>query len=176
MVTRIASDEGVTSIQAPGLDQTIPAAYKWNYTAVATPATANRSIAYPRGYVLGGTSSISEYSKLCQQSLRSIAFADNLLDGMAYTRCSQDDYNTWATLTGDDGWRWDNLWPLMLRVCFHSYVPILLQSSFSRTSDWFPQPRVAIPQETSTLRSTPPTELSKSACLDLGLLISTTGS
>ncbi|KAF6749358.1 hypothetical protein DFP72DRAFT_818928 [Ephemerocybe angulata] len=85
-----ANDDGVATIHAPLLQQTIPSTYMWNYTTEATPATSNRSLNYLRGYVLGGSSSVN---------------------GMVYSRCAADDYNGWAVATGDNGWRWDNVLP-----------------------------------------------------------------
>lgn len=35
---------------------------------------------------------------------------------MIYTRGPADDYNKWADITGDNGWRWDSLFPLIMRV------------------------------------------------------------
>ena len=31
------------------------------------------------------------------------------LDGMVYTRGAASDYDDWASVTRDDGWRWDSL-------------------------------------------------------------------
>ncbi|KAF8199858.1 aryl-alcohol oxidase-like protein [Mycena galopus ATCC 62051] len=64
----------------------------WNYTTTPQAGLNGRSIAYPRGFVLGGSSSVNY---------------------MAYTRGSKEDYDRWATVTGDDGWSWDNLIPYM---------------------------------------------------------------
>ncbi|KAG5638849.1 hypothetical protein H0H81_009400 [Sphagnurus paluster] len=47
-----------------------------------------RSMDYPQGHVLGGTSS---------------------MNGLAYTRGSSDDYDRYAKLTGDAGWSWKNI-------------------------------------------------------------------
>lgn len=35
---------------------------------------------------------------------------------MTYTRGSNDEYDRWATLTGDSGWSWKNLAPYYLKV------------------------------------------------------------
>lgn len=37
-------------------------------------------------------------------------------DGMVYTRCSKDDWNYWAEITGDEGLGWDSMLPLMIKV------------------------------------------------------------
>jgi choline dehydrogenase len=37
------------------------------------------------------------------------------INGMIYMRGQREDYDEWARLTGDDGWRWDNVLPLFKR-------------------------------------------------------------
>ncbi|KAJ6589701.1 aryl-alcohol-oxidase from pleurotus Eryingii [Mycena capillaripes] len=64
----------------------------WNYTTTPQVGLNSRAIAYPRGFVLGGSSSVNI---------------------MAYTRGSKEDYDRWASVTGDDGWSWDKLVPYM---------------------------------------------------------------
>ncbi|KAJ3543687.1 hypothetical protein NMY22_g3054 [Coprinellus aureogranulatus] len=83
-------NDGVEILRVPGQFLEVPATYQWNYTLVATPAVNNRSLAYTRGFVLGGSSSIN---------------------GMVYSRGAADDYNGWATVTGDNNWSWDVLKP-----------------------------------------------------------------
>ncbi|KAF9034468.1 aryl-alcohol oxidase-like protein [Hymenopellis radicata] len=68
--------------------------FDWNYTTEAQEALQNQTIAYPRGYVLGGSSSTNY---------------------MVYTRGSSDDYDKFAEIAGDDGWNWDNLFPYALK-------------------------------------------------------------
>ncbi|KAK0463271.1 aryl-alcohol-oxidase from pleurotus Eryingii [Desarmillaria tabescens] len=68
--------------------------FDWNYTTVPQEPLNNQLIAYPRGYVLGGSSSTNY---------------------MVYTRGSSDDYDRFAELAGDDGWNWDNLFPYALK-------------------------------------------------------------
>ncbi|KAL0577509.1 hypothetical protein V5O48_004495 [Marasmius crinis-equi] len=62
----------------------------WNYTTTAIPGLNNRSVPYPRGYVLGGSSSVNF---------------------MLYTRGSAEDFDRYATITEDPGWSWDSLQP-----------------------------------------------------------------
>ncbi|MGO4766075.1 GMC family oxidoreductase [Cupriavidus sp. 2KB_3] len=66
----------------------------WMYRTVAEPGLNGRSLGYPRGRVLGGSSSIN---------------------GMIYMRGQREDYDDWARIAGDDGWRWDNVLPLFRR-------------------------------------------------------------
>ena len=62
----------------------------WLYKTTAELGLNGRSLRYPRGKGLGGSSSIN---------------------GMIYMRGQARDYDSWAQLTGDDEWRWDNVLP-----------------------------------------------------------------
>ncbi|KAJ7045934.1 aryl-alcohol-oxidase from pleurotus Eryingii [Mycena alexandri] len=62
----------------------------WNYTTVPQVGMNGRSISYPRGHVLGGSSSVNY---------------------MVYTRGSKEDFDRFANITGDAGWSWDRLAP-----------------------------------------------------------------
>ena len=57
----------------------------WCYKTEPEPGLNGRSINYPRGRVLGGSSSIN---------------------AMLYLRGQARDYDEWAQLTGDSGWSW----------------------------------------------------------------------
>jgi choline dehydrogenase len=63
----------------------------WLYRTEADPGLNGRSLIYPRGKVLGGSSSIN---------------------GMIYMRGQARDYDQWAELTGDPSWRWESVLPL----------------------------------------------------------------
>ncbi len=62
----------------------------WLYTTEPDAGLNGRSLRYPRGKTLGGSSSIN---------------------GMIYMRGQSRDYDQWARLTGDDTWRWDQVLP-----------------------------------------------------------------
>lgn len=62
----------------------------WLYQTEPTQGLNGRSLRYPRGKTLGGCSSIN---------------------GMIYMRGQARDYDTWAQLTGDNDWTWDNALP-----------------------------------------------------------------
>ncbi|KAF9061024.1 GMC oxidoreductase-domain-containing protein, partial [Rhodocollybia butyracea] len=66
--------------------------YDWNYTSILQSGFNNRPASIPRGFILGGSSSVN---------------------GMFYTRGSANDYDHWARVTGDDGWSWDNIQPFL---------------------------------------------------------------
>ncbi|KAG2009554.1 aryl-alcohol oxidase [Coprinopsis cinerea AmutBmut pab1-1] len=88
------NNEGVLPIQIPAYQGRINSTYNWNYVSVPQTGLNNKRVMYSRGHVLGGTTSIN---------------------GMVYTRGAADDYNLWASVTGDPGWRWDNLTPYIFR-------------------------------------------------------------
>ena len=62
----------------------------WLYNTEPDAGLNGRTLRYPRGKTLGGSSSIN---------------------GMIYMRGQSRDYDQWATLTGDDAWRWENVLP-----------------------------------------------------------------
>ena len=62
----------------------------WLFSTEADPGLNGRSLRYPRGKVLGGSSSIN---------------------GMIYMRGQSRDYDAWAASTGDEAWRWDQCLP-----------------------------------------------------------------
>ena len=66
----------------------------WRFQTEKESGLNGRSLSYPRGKVLGGSSSIN---------------------GMIYMRGQVGDYATWASVTGDSGWSWDSLLPLFKR-------------------------------------------------------------
>jgi len=63
----------------------------WLYSTEADAGLGGRSLIYPRGKVLGGSSSIN---------------------GMIYMRGQAGDYDHWADLTDDVSWRWEHVLPL----------------------------------------------------------------
>ncbi|KAJ6591127.1 hypothetical protein DFH09DRAFT_1138685 [Mycena vulgaris] len=66
-----------------------PGPLDWNYTVTSTGLN-NRILTYPRGRILGGSTSIN---------------------GLGYVRGSKDDYDGYARVTEDPGWGWDALQP-----------------------------------------------------------------
>ena len=65
----------------------------WCYNTEPDETMANRSIPYPRGKTLGGSSSIN---------------------GLLYIRGQEQDYNTWRQL-GNVGWSWKDVLPYFLK-------------------------------------------------------------
>ena len=63
----------------------------WLYKTAAVAGLNGRSLSYPRGRVLGGSSSIN---------------------GMIYMRGQREDYDAWAHETGDAAWAWDAVLPV----------------------------------------------------------------
>src|SRR5262245_13291623 len=66
----------------------------WCYQTAPEPGLNGRTIRYPRGKVLGGSSSIN---------------------AMLYLRGQARDYDEWAQLTGDSGWAWQNVLPVFMQ-------------------------------------------------------------
>ena len=104
LANRLSEDPAtrVVLIEAGGRDRNplihIPAGYMklldhptmtWGFTAEADPGTNGRAIPYPRGRVLGGSSSIN---------------------GMIYVRGQPEDFDHWGQL-GNRGWSWDDVLP-----------------------------------------------------------------
>ena len=70
-------------------------AYDWNYQTIPQDRAAGRSIYWPRGRVLGGSSSIN---------------------AMIYIRGSRYDYDSWRDDYGCEGWGYTDLLPYFLRA------------------------------------------------------------
>lgn len=67
--------------------------HNWCYKTTAEPTMQNREIEWPKGKVLGGSSSIN---------------------GMVYIRGHQEDFNHWQSL-GCPTWEWDEVLPYFIR-------------------------------------------------------------
>lgn len=108
LANRLSADPGcsVLLIEAGGRDNYpwihIPVGYlycignprtDWCYSTEADPGLHGRSLKYPRGRVLGGSSSIN---------------------GMIYMRGQAGDYDAWAA-AGNAGWAWRDVLPLFTR-------------------------------------------------------------
>jgi choline dehydrogenase len=100
-------DNNVLLIEAGGRDDYvwihIPVGYlhcignprtDWLYKTEPDPGLQGRSLIYPRGKVLGGSSSIN---------------------GMIYMRGQSHDYDRWAAETGDAAWAWDQVLPTFIK-------------------------------------------------------------
>ncbi|MET0442544.1 MAG: GMC family oxidoreductase, partial [Casimicrobiaceae bacterium] len=66
----------------------------WRYRTRGEPGLNGRSLLYPRGRVLGGSSSIN---------------------GMIYMRGQREDYDAWSEAARDPSWRWDAVLPIFKR-------------------------------------------------------------
>jgi choline dehydrogenase len=77
------------------LNLLLQSTYDWNYQTVPQDRAAGRSIYWPRGRTLGGSSSIN---------------------AMIYIRGSRYDYNTWRDEYGCEGWGYTDLMPYFLRA------------------------------------------------------------
>jgi choline dehydrogenase len=66
----------------------------WLYKTQPEAGLNGRSLSYPRGRVLGGSSSIN---------------------GMIYMRGQREDYDEWARVTNDASWSWNSVLPVFKR-------------------------------------------------------------
>jgi choline dehydrogenase len=66
----------------------------WCYKTEPEAGLNGRTIGYPRGRVLGGSSSIN---------------------AMLYLRGQARDYDEWSQVTGDSGWSWQNVLPVFMK-------------------------------------------------------------
>ncbi|KAI0039712.1 GMC oxidoreductase [Auriscalpium vulgare] len=91
------SNEGILPVEVPLLCTSLSpdTAYDWNYTTTPQRGLDDRVLGYPRGRLLGGSSSINY---------------------LAWTRGSRDDYDRLARVSGDAGWAWDALTPFMKSI------------------------------------------------------------
>ena len=66
----------------------------WLYQTEPDAGLGGRALIYPRGKVLGGSSSIN---------------------GMIYMRGQSQDYDRWAEVMGDSSWGWDRVLPMFMK-------------------------------------------------------------
>ena len=87
--------DDVQEIQAPAaLSRLFQSAYDWNYNTVPQHRAAGRSIYWPRGRVLGGSSS---------------------MNAMIYIRGNRRDFQAWRDEHGCSGWGYEDLMPYFRR-------------------------------------------------------------
>lgn len=109
LANRLSANPGTTVmlLEAGGRDRNpwlhVPAGYfktmsdprfSWRYETEPDDGVNGRRIVWPRGKVLGGSSSIN---------------------GLIYVRGQPEDYNQWRQ-AGNVGWSWDDLLPLFIRA------------------------------------------------------------
>ncbi|KAF8921376.1 GMC oxidoreductase-domain-containing protein [Mucidula mucida] len=93
----ITSNAGVENIAVPYMVTDLGSTYDWNFTTTPQSGHNGRPTAFPRGFVLGGSTSVN---------------------AMIYTRGSPDDWNRYVALSGDSGWSWDAVQPYIAKVVF----------------------------------------------------------
>ncbi|KAH9977448.1 pyranose dehydrogenase [Russula compacta] len=80
---------------SPGL--TLGTPFDWNFTTAPQANLGGRTIQYPAGHILGGSSTVNHF---------------------VYSRGSIDDYDRFAALSGDPGWSWNNMVQYFFKVIF----------------------------------------------------------
>jgi choline dehydrogenase-like flavoprotein len=137
LANRLSADPGtrVLLLEAGGKDNYhwihIPVGYlylmgnpraDWCFKTAEEPGLNGRSLAYPRGKVLGGCSSIN---------------------GMIYMRGQARDYDTWRQI-GNPGWGWDDVLPYFKKHQDQwALEPDALEGLHTRGGEWrIEQPRI----------------------------------
>ncbi|KAF8223580.1 aryl-alcohol-oxidase from pleurotus Eryingii [Tricholoma matsutake] len=83
------TNEGVTNSIIPNFcSRLLGTSADWNFTTTSQVGLAGRSLPYPRGHILGGSSSINF---------------------MVYTLGTSEDYNRYAAFTKDPTWSWHSV-------------------------------------------------------------------
>ncbi|WP_324273689.1 GMC family oxidoreductase [Blastococcus brunescens] len=96
LLLEAGGSDDVLEVQIPaGLYKTWRTRLDWNYTTEPQPGLDGRRLFWPRGKLLGGSSSIN---------------------AMIYMRGAAADYDEWAELTGDPSWSYDHVLPLFRRM------------------------------------------------------------
>jgi len=98
--------------------------FDWAYSTDSQDGANDQQIYWPRGKVLGGSSSIN---------------------GMVHKRGSRDDYDTWAAL-GNPGWDYDSVLPYFIRSENYDGMPSPLRGTggpLQVTSQYDPHPVTA---------------------------------
>ncbi|ESK86158.1 aryl-alcohol oxidase [Moniliophthora roreri MCA 2997] len=94
------SNEGALQTQVPFFAVPTNPVYDFNYTTTPQAGLEGRSIGFPRGFILGGSSSVN---------------------GLFYSRGTVDDFDRYANVTGDPGWSWEAIQPYIFKN--EKYVP-----------------------------------------------------
>jgi choline dehydrogenase len=96
LLLEAGGSDDVLEVQIPaGLYKTWRTRLDWNYTTEPQPGLGGRKLFWPRGKLLGGSSSIN---------------------AMIYIRGARADYDEWAELTGDKSWSYEHVLPLFRRM------------------------------------------------------------
>jgi choline dehydrogenase len=96
LLLEAGGSDDVLEVQIPaGLYKTWRTRLDWNYTTEPQPGLGGRRLFWPRGKLLGGSSSIN---------------------AMIYIRGAAADYDEWAELTGDKSWSYEHVLPLFRRM------------------------------------------------------------
>jgi choline dehydrogenase len=96
LLLEAGGSDKVLEVQVPaGLYKVWRTRRDWNYTTEPQPGLGGRQLFWPRGKLLGGSSSIN---------------------AMIYMRGAAADYDEWAQLTGDPSWSYASVLPLFKRM------------------------------------------------------------
>ncbi|KAK7051484.1 hypothetical protein VNI00_004458 [Paramarasmius palmivorus] len=93
--TKSLSNEGALQTQVPFLASPTNPVYDFNYTTTPQSGLNGRTVGFPHGFILGGSSSVN---------------------GLFYSRGTVDDFDRYANVTGDPGWSWDAIQPYAFKT------------------------------------------------------------
>jgi len=100
--------------------------YDWNYTVEPQRGMHGRTFSYPRGRLLGGSSSASEYTEIRRWIL---GFSHEIYtDYMVHQYGSDEDWDRYAKVTGDPGWAWKNVRKYVKKVLVFISIILLCQT------------------------------------------------
>ncbi|KAF8884639.1 aryl-alcohol oxidase-like protein [Infundibulicybe gibba] len=85
--------DGIVPLLGPNMTPDKP--WNWNFTVTPQTHLNNRTFAYPRGRMLGGSTSVNY---------------------VVFNWGSSGDFDRWANVTDDDGWSWNRMLPYMHKV------------------------------------------------------------
>ena len=150
-------------------------AWDWNYTTLPMKELNNRSIIYPRGHILGGSSSVSEsfFESNNDHDHHNLILSDYMI----YNRGSYQDWDRYASISGDEGWSWDSVQQYFRKACHLNYMILLkLTVIGNRMKSGLNLLIIIILPANSILQFTVPLESTESASLASLKLLLTQGS
>ncbi|KAI3618147.1 aryl-alcohol oxidase [Moniliophthora roreri] len=92
--------------------------YDFNYTTTPQAGLRGRPLPHPRGFILGGSSSIN---------------------GLLYTRGTADDFGRYANVTGNSGWSWEVIQPYIFKACCTNEKFVLPPDGHNTTGQFDPR-------------------------------------
>ncbi|KAK7054492.1 hypothetical protein VNI00_003690 [Paramarasmius palmivorus] len=116
-------NEGILAAEVPFLASTqFGTLVDWNYTTIPQPGANNQRLSAARGFALGGSST---------------------LNMMVWYRGSNDLWDNFARLSGDDGWSWDSVSEYYMKASLLNFIMRFISS----LGPYFQTSSLIIPQD-----------------------------